>query len=457
MIDKSTLEKALSVLSCKGSDFSEVFVEKSTTNSLFLEDSKIDKISSGSDSGVGLRIVYGDVTAYAYVNSFDEKVILDAATKLASSSPSKGKDIHLGNLAKNDSSYIKVYPDTVAMDEKVAVLHRMDKSSRSVSDLITQVSARVADVEQQIIIANTDGLYTTDTRVRTRYMLNVIAQSGSIIQTGYEGPGVAQGWEFITASDIDGVAVKAAERAVRMLSAKPAPAGKMTVVLSGLAGGTMVHEACGHSLEADFINKKTSIFTGDMGAQVASPLVTVIDKGNLKHEYGFLNIDDEGTKTKENILIEKGILKAFMTDRLNANLLGIPLTGNGRRQSYRNKPVPRMTNTIIKPGQTNPDEIVASVKEGLFVVKMGGGQVNTTNGDFVFEVSEGYMIRDGKVMEPVRGATLTGNGPQVLSGIDMVGTDMMYMPGVCGKGDHAPVSDGQPTLRIPEIIVGGQA
>jgi TldD protein len=241
-----------------------------------------------------------------------------------------------------------------------------------------------------------------------------------------------------------------------MLEAPHAPAGKMMVVLSSEAGGTLIHEACGHALEADFIMKGTSIFGGKVGQKVASSLVTVIDGASMPGRFGSYLFDDEGTASQETKLIENGILKAFMSDRFTANQLGIPASGNGRRESFRTKPVPRMTNTIIASGKSDPEQIINSIKNGLLVKRMGGGEVNVTNGDFVFEVSEGYLIENGKIKYPVRGAILTGNGPKVLEIIDMVGTDLGWQTGVCGKYDHVPVADAQPTIRIPELIVGGR-
>jgi TldD protein len=316
---------------------------------------------------------------------------------------------------------------------------------------------RYGDTTQDIFIANSDGLQVSDTRTRIRMYVECVAAQKETVQTGMEAPGAHAGLEFFNLNRADEIAATAARRAILNLSARPAPAGTFMVVLAGEAGGTLVHEACGHALEADFIYKKTSIFTDQLNKQVVSPLVTVIDDGTLPGYFGTLGYDDEGTRTNKNILIENGIIKKFMNDRLSAKILNVPATGNGRRESYRNKPVPRMTNTYIAAGNSKPEDIIASVQDGILVKKMGGGQVDITNGDFVFEVTEGYLIKNGKVTDPIRGATLVGNGPQTLSLVDQVGNDLSFIPGICGKYDSAPVTDGLPTLRIKELVVGGIA
>ncbi|HAR63142.1 MAG TPA: peptidase C69 [Candidatus Margulisbacteria bacterium] len=458
MIEKKLSEEIIDTLSESGARFCELFAEKTKSTMVFMEQSKVEKITAGIDSGIGLRIVEGAATAYAYVNSMEKDRVLSVAKELSKvfKAGQKKRSVTLLPLQSYNADYIKIVPESVGLGEKIELLYFLDKTGRSVSPLINQVSLRYGDSEQEIYIANSEGIHVRDVRIRSRFMINVIAQKDGIIQTGYEGPGESRGWEYIKELPVEKIARKAAQRAVNMLDAALAPAGKMMVVLSGEAGGTMIHEACGHSLEADFIHKKTSIFSESLGKMVASPLITVIDDGSLAYKYGYSAVDDEGTKTSPSVLIEKGVLKNFINDKMSANLLNMPPTGNGRRENYRNKPVPRMTNTYIANGETDPQAIVDSVSNGLLVTKMGGGQVNTTNGDFVFEVSEGFIIKNGKVAELVRGATLTGNGPEVLKSVDMVGNDLTFIPGVCGKGDHVPVSDAQPTLRIPEIVVGGQ-
>lgn len=443
-----------------GGSWSELFYEHTVNNSIFAEDSKVEKISSGIDQGIGLRLVRMPFTYYASTTDISLKNLLRIAEDLASAARSATKDTvistngHRDIPAANACTY-KILPDTVSLPRKIEKVLLANEIARAMDERIRQVSVGYRDTDQQVLIANSDGLYVPDRRVRTRLTVQVTAKDGDILQTGYEGPAGLTGFEFFDTHPPEEIATEAAERALLMLEAKPAPAGRMQVVLAGEAGGTLIHEACGHAFEADFIQKKTSIFFDKLGQQVLSPLVTVIDDGTMPGHFGSACVDDEGTPRQNNILVDKGRVAGFMQDRVNAALLNMAVTGNGRRESFRNRPVPRMTNTYIAPGTHDPNEIIASVKNGLLVRKMGGGQVDITSGDFVFEVTESFMIENGKITYPVRGATLVGNGPQVLKAVDMVGNDLFFMPGVCGKGDSAPVTDGQPTLRIPEITVGG--
>ncbi len=310
-------------------------------------------------------------------------------------------------------------------------------------------------MEQEILVANSLGFMAQDKRTRVRLVVNVIAEDQGKIQTGYESIGGVGGFELV-ATGAPQMAQSARERAVMMLSARSAPSGQMTVVMAGEAGGTMVHEACGHGLEADLVQKGLSVYADKMGQRVASSLITVIDDATLPGRYGSFAFDDEGTPGQRTVLIENGILKSYMYNLNTARKENRESTGNGRRDSYRSRPIPRMSNTYIASGETDPEEIIAATENGLYVTKMGGGQVNTTNGDFVFEVTEGYLLQNGKIGAPVRGATLIGNGPQVLSEVDLVGQDNGFSLGVCGKnGQGVPVGDAQPTLRIPNLVVGG--
>jgi TldD protein len=288
-------------------------------------------------------------------------------------------------------------------------------------------------------------------------MVQVVVSDGGTVQTGYEPVGGLAGMELFDAEPLEMAAEKAARRALMMLTARKAPAGRMPVVLSSDAGGTMIHEAVGHGLEADLAQSGLSVYSGKVGQQIASPLITVLDDATLPGKRGSFRVDDEGTQAQRTVLVERGILKTYLYDRLTAMKDGTRSTGNGRRESYRHRPIPRMTNTMIAPGATRPADILKATPKGLFVRKMGGGQVNTVNGDFVFEVSEGYRIENGRIGDPVRGATLVGNGPGILMSIDLVGSDLGFSIGTCGKdGQGSPVSDAQPTLRIPEITVGGE-
>jgi TldD protein len=319
------------------------------------------------------------------------------------------------------------------------------------------VSVIYRDSIQNICIASSDGTIAEDERIYTLAIIHVVASEGGNLQTGYEPVGGLIGFELFEENLFEEIAVKAAQKAVNMLSARKAPGGRMPVIISAEAGGTMIHEAIGHGLEADLAQQGLSVYTNKIGQQIASPLITIIDDSTLPNKRGSFRFDDEGVVSQRTVLVEKGILKGYMYDRLTAMKEGISSTGNGRRQSYKDRPIPRMSNTFIAPGDGEPDEIIRSVDKGFFVKKMGGGQVNTVTGEFVFEVSEGYIIEKGQVGEPVRGATLIGNGPEVLKSIDMVGNDLGFSIGTCGKdAQGVPISDAMPTVRIPEIVVGGE-
>ncbi len=402
--------------------FEDTFTERTSSTSIVMEDNKIDKLVSGSESGKGTRIIKEKVIDYRFKSTEDE------------------------NNFVSDAS----------IEQKIALVEKANKAARSVSPYIKQVTVSYGDKTQLINITNSNGLNVSDTRLRTRFIINVIAENNGILQTGYETAGGLVGFDLFKKENIEELAIRAAERAVRMLSARHSPSGKMKIVIMSEAGGTLIHEACGHGLEADFIVKDTSVYCGKIGQKVASDLITVIDDATIPYAYGSYSIDDEGTPAQKKILIENGILKGFMSDIYNSNILEINSSGNGRRENFRLKPQPRMTNTYIERGRTEPQDIIDSISNGLLVKKLGGGQVNVTNGDFVFDIQEAYIIENGKTKELVRGAMLIGNGPKILEDIDMVGNDLHFITGTCGKGDHAPVTDAMPTVRIPEIVVGGR-
>ncbi|MFH1362175.1 MAG: TldD/PmbA family protein [bacterium] len=458
MLSKENLEEILHTALRSGGDFAEVFIEDANVTSITCEDNKIEKIVSGTEVGAGIRVINAKETAYVASSDTSFAALRDAALQISESISAEKKkhDINLVPKIPDNLFPVKKRPNEIAATEKTEMVNLLNKTARSFGSNIKQVLVRYSDSNQGVTIANSEGIYIEDNRIRTRYFINVIAEKNGILQTGYEAPGGTVGFELFEQYPPEEYARKAAERALRMLDAPHAPAGKMAVVLSSEAGGTLIHEACGHALEADFIMKGTSIFGGRVGKKVASELVTVIDDGTMPGRFGTYAFDDEGTPAQKTVLIENGILKGFLSDKYTAKQLGLTSSGNGRRQDFRHKPQPRMQNTIIAPGKTDPEEIIKSIQNGLLVKHMGGGEVNVTNGDFVFDVTEGYLIENGKIKHPVRGAILTGNGPKVLEIIDMVGSDLGWQTGVCGKYDHAPVSDAQPTIRIPEITVGGR-
>jgi len=460
VLSKGDLQEILQLAVAKGGDFADVFIEEKKTVGIACEADKIERINSGIDVGAGIRVISGDTTAYAYTNDVSKEGLAQIA-KIAGSASAGGKKdvtVDLREVKPVVDFAISEMPDGVSIDDKVEIVNRANKTARAFDRRVKQVTVGMADVIQNVVIANSEGDYVEDQRVRTRFMINTVALDGGVIQTGYNAVGGFAGFELFREYSPEDVAAEAAGRAVKMLEAQPAPAGKMAVVMAGEAGGTMVHEACGHGLEADLVQKKLSVYANRRGEKVASDLVTVVDDATIKGKYGSFRFDDEGCPGQKTVLIKNGVLEEYMYDRLTAMREKRESSGNGRRESYQDKPIPRMSNTYIAPGKDDPEKIIRHVKNGLLVKKMGGGQVNTTNGDFVFDVAEGYLIKDGEVAGPVRGATLTGNGPEVLKIVDMVGSDLGYTIGTCGKdGQGVPVSDAQPTIHIPEIIVGGTA
>jgi len=443
----------------RGGDYADVFVEYRDGLSIHLEDDRIEKISTGNDSGVGVRVINGGRTAYAYTNDLSKASLFEAAEAVSKAiNEREGADIDIDLTRKMPvvTFDIRYRPSDVAIQQKVHLINNANKVARGIGSMIKQSSISYRETMQRICIASSDGKIAEDNRIYTLAVVQVVASDGNIIQTGYESIGGLVGFEIFDNHLLEDVASKVAKRAIMMLTARRAPGGRMPVVISSEAGGTMIHEAIGHGLEADLVQQGLSVYAGLIGAEVASPLVTIVDDSTLPNKRGSFSFDDEGVDSQRTVLVEKGILKGYMYDRLTAMRDGVSSTGNGRRESYRHKPIPRMTNTFIASGSDNPEDIIRSVDRGLFVKKMGGGQVNTVTGEFVFEVTEGYLIEGRMIAEPVRGATLVGNGPDVLKSIDMVGKDTGFSIGTCGKDTQGvPVSDGMPTLRLPEMVVGG--
>lgn len=441
-----------------GGEFADIFVEDVDATTLAFEAGRMDNVIAGIDMGAGIRIVANGRTIYAYTNDVTEAGLFDLATQLAGA-VREGKEGHVGALVTRPAGVqLQATRDfsRVALQDKIDLVKRANAAAWQ-SDLVKQVRVVYRDRVRKLAIANSHGAQSDEEQKSLVFLTQVVAADGNVIQTGYEPVGGMGGLEILDERSPEDVARTAASRALAALKARPAPAGPMPVVLSAEAGGTMVHEAVGHGLEADLADQGMSVYAGKVGQKVASDLVTVIDDGTMDGKRGSFGYDDEGTPSQRNVLIENGMLKTYMYDKLMALRKGVSSTGNGRRESYRHKPIVRMTNTYIAPGKSDPASILQSVNKGLFVKKMGGGQVNTVNGDFVFEVTEGYLIENGKLGDLVRGATLTGNGPKVLQIIDAVGNDLGFSIGTCGKdGQGVPVTDAQPTLRIPEIVVGGQ-
>lgn len=450
------VEKILSLARGQGI-FADLYFERTFTTYIVLENNRLEKAVCGVDAGVGLRSIYGNFhTAYAYSNDPSYENLEALARELAKLTGKEKGEVTIADTKEVPPVAVKHPPFEKPLSQKVALVNEANQVARGVSPKVVQVQVIYQDVRKEITIVNSEGEWVSGERLYTLLAVQVVAREGEVIQTGYEPLGGCVGLEIFEKTPPETVALTAAKRALLMLTARKAPGGTMPVVLSSEAGGTMIHEAVGHGLEADLAAEGFSVYAGRIGEQVASSLITVIDDPTLLYQRGFYQFDDEGVFPEKTVLIENGVLKTFMYDRLSAMKAGVPSNGHGRRESYRFRPIPRMSNTYIAPGDTPPEAIIRSVEKGLFVKKMGGGQVDTISGNFVFEVAEGYLIEKGMLGEPVRGATISGNGPQVLQMIDMVGNDLGFAIGTCGKdGQGVPVSDAQPTLRIPEIVVGG--
>ena len=443
----------------KGAGFAELFFESTGVRSIECVDGRIERISSGTDTGFGLRLISEDKTAYGYssVITRDEMMRVAAAVLDDLGADGNGSFTAPAGLTwSGEAGDGDISPDE-ALEAKTGLVRAADRAARSAGGEITQVKVRYGDSLRKVSVFNSKGVAAADVRPQVVISVRAVSSDGNILQTGVRSAGGQYGLELLDTSKAEELAHEAGESAIRMLHAPGAPAGRMTVVLSGQAGGTMIHEAIGHGLEGDAVFKGLSIYSGKLGGKIASELVTVIDDATLEGKRGSYRIDDEGTLSQRTIAVKNGLLTGYLIDRRSAMKLGMEPTGNGRRENFRYRPIVRMSNTMIAPGDHDPDEIIGSVDSGLFVVRMGGGQVDTSSGDFVFKVNEAYLIEGGRVKGPVRGATLIGNGPTVLERIDMVGNDPGFDIGTCGKdGQHVPVSDAQPTIRIPAITVGGE-
>ena len=458
MIKKELMEKGIDYLLSKGGDLAEIYLEEKDNFAISLEDKKIEKIVSGKNTGAGIRVVFSGKTYFAYTEDLKEEAILNICKDLAKKN--SGNNIYKkqeNTLIPGDERYLyRNLIEEVPYKEKIEKIIFLNELAWKEKSNLKQFMINFGQNKQSIYLMNSQGVYVKDVRPRIKTVAQGIFEKEGQVQSSYDAVGALGDYQFIRNQDMEDFILNIIAKGERLLKAEGAPSGTMPVVIAGDAGGTMVHEACGHSLEADIVKKGMSVYGDKIGEKVAGEKITVIDDGGIIGRYGSGFFDDEGTKTKENILIEAGVLKGYMTDIISAKKLNIPLSGNGRREGYHALPITRMTNTYIKSGKDKRKDIIESVEKGLYVHKMGGGQVNTATGDFVFEVTEGYLLENGKLGRQVKGATLIGNGPDVLNRIDMVGDDFGYSLGTCGKvGQGVPVADGQPTLRIPSLVVGG--
>ncbi len=462
MLDRDLLTEVLGGALRHGGEFAEVYVEDKTSSSAYLDDGRVEQVTSGRDRGAGIRVVIGDTTGFAHTADLSLsglRAAADAASAAARGGGGGAKVIALTERRVTPVNIIETYPDTITKATKVALLQRADAAARAAGSAIAQVSAGYGDSRKRILVANSDGLFATDDQVRTMFRVTAVASGDTGMQTGYESIGHTIGFELFSRYDVEEVARAAATRALTKLKARPAPSGSLPVVIRAGSGGVLFHEACGHGLEADLVGKGASVYKGRVGEQVASPLVTLIDDGTMSAEWGAITIDDEGHPAQRNVLIRNGVLTDYMWDFLRARKDGRPQSGNGRRQSYQHLPMVRMTNTFVTNGTEDPAELIRDTAHGVYVSQLGGGSVNTATGDFVFGMTEAYLIENGEITEPLREGNLIGNGPQVLKDIDRLANDFaMGNPGTCGKdGQGVPVGDGQPTLRVKALTIGGTA
>src|SRR5689334_24877834 len=458
------LERYLGEAVSAGGDYADLYFEYHTSTSLSLDESLIKSATQGISAGCGVRVISGERTGYAYTDDLSPERILKAArtAALIANGPNKQPVVNLKDPTGGHTLYAVASPSIDAeVAAKVELLQRADRNARSYDSRIVQVRASYADELRRILVVGSDGIMASDSQPLARMSIFCIAKDGQNSARGNSGGGGRVGIEhFLTEKTPEYFAHEAARQAIIQLDAREAPAGEMEVVLGPGWPGILLHEAIGHGLEADFNRKGTSAFSGMLGKRVASDKCTVVDNGTLPSRRGSINVDDEGSPTQNTVLIEKGILKGYLSDKLSAKLMGMPDTGNGRRESYEHIPMPRMTNTYMLAGDDSPEDIIRSVKRGVYAVNFGGGQVDITNGKFVFSTSEAYMIENGHVTAPLKNCTLIGNGPDALTKVSMVGNDLQLDEGVgtCGKdGQSVPVGVGIPTLKLDSMTVGGTA
>jgi TldD protein len=461
-LDAAGLTRVFGQIMTHQVDYADLYFQYSRGESWSLEEGIVKSGSFHIEQGVGVRAVSGDKTAFAYSDDISLPALQSAAEATrAIARQGAGASTAVERRSEGRALYLPHDPVGSLKDQdKVALLERLERMARARDPRVKQVIASLGGEYEVVLVARSDGVVGADVRPLVRVSLQVIVEEDGRREQGSAGGGGRFDYAYFTDEVLRGYADKAVDQALINLQARPAPAGTMTVVLGPGWPGVLLHEAVGHGLEGDFNRKGSSAFSGRIGERVASPGVTVVDDGTITRRRGSLNIDDEGNPTQRTVLIEDGVLRGYLQDSLNARLMGVPVTGNGRRESFAHVPMPRMTNTYMLAGDKDPQEIIASVKRGLYAVNFGGGQVDIVSGKFVFSASEAYMIEDGKVTYPVKGATLIGNGPDALTRVSMIGNDLALDTGVgtCGKeGQSVPVGVGQPTLRIDGLTVGGTA
>jgi TldD protein len=459
LVDRDVLQRTIDEALSRGGAFAEVFVEDRASSSALLDQRRVEQLSSGRDRGAGVRVVVGETTGFAHTADLSESGLRAAARAAASVAREAGsvQEVALGELRRHESP-AEIEPSSVEKARKIELLRQADDAARSEGSSITQVQVSLGDSTRRFVVANSEGVFASDHQVRTRFNVSCIATGDTGMQTGFRPIAATRGFEALSANAVEEAARGAARQAITKLAARPAPSGDLPVVLASGSGGILFHEACGHGLEADAIMKQASVYAGRVGQRVASPLVTLVDDGTVAGEWGYLAIDDEGHESSRNVLIENGVLTDYMWDYLRARKEGGRVSANGRRQSYQHLPMVRMTNTYLLEGDADADEIVAQTPYGVYVAQLGGGQVNTATGDFVFGMTSAFLIEDGRITTPLRDCNLIGNGPEILGRVDAVASDFSMTPGTCGKdGQQVPVGCGQATMRLSSITVGGAA
>ncbi|MBR5795735.1 MAG: TldD/PmbA family protein [Erysipelotrichaceae bacterium] len=459
MLEKQQLQEILDVCVSTGGDFAEIFEEKKTTHSYGLLNGQVEQANSGIVYGIGMRIYHGTESVYAYSNdtSMDNlrKMAKDLSTSYDEEKKVSCKD--LVEVVYENQHPILMDPTNVSSEEKIKVAKLATQGASEYDPVIQKVMVRYLDEKQEVAISNTEGKYVQDTRIRTRLAIQVIAIDGDKMETGFYGPGASKGFEFYSEMNPYEAGKEAARIAKTLVYADECPSGNMPVIIDNGFGGVIFHEACGHSLEASSVAKNQSVFSGKLGEKIASSKVSAVDDGTIANAWGSSNVDDEGNFTKRNLLIENGILKGYMIDTLNGRRMGMPSTSNSRRQSYKYETTSRMTNTFILNGEDTLEEMIADTPYGLYCKSMSGGSVDPSTGDFNFAVQEGYLIQDGKITKPVKGASLIGNGAETLLKIDKVGNNLKRAQGMCGSSSGSiPTDVGQPAIRVSQMIVGGR-
>lgn len=460
MLQKEQLEQLLSRALQSNADFAEIFEEETVNESISMLNDTIENVNRVLKKGAGIRLYKGCQSVYGYTNEMDMDTLMALVDELkeAFGSVETGKQVILEEQVIENKHPIQIDPVDADLDSKVALMQRAYRASKEVDEKIIKVQVSLLNVKQHVQISNSTGRLVKDTRIRTRMPVNAFAKDEQSMQSGSEAPGASMGLEFYETTTPESIGQEASRVALVLLRAKDCPSGKMPVVIDNGFGGVIFHEACGHSLEATAVAKNQSVFTGKLNTKIAADCITAIDDGTIPNAWGSQNVDDEGNPQQKRVLIKDGVLTSYMIDTLNARRMNSSSTGSSRRQSYKYEPTSRMSNTFIAPGKDSFEDLFKGIKKGLYAKKMGGGSVNPQTGEFNFAVNEGYLIEDGQITDPIKGASLIGNGSEILMNIDKVSKNLKRAQGMCGSSSGSiPTDVGQPALRVSSITVGGTA